>query len=256
MTQKNYTDKAHRLRFSQKLYRFIKAWLDFFTALSALIVLSPLFLVVAIAIKVDSKGPVFFTQNRIGKGGKLFKCIKFRSMSVEARHDIAGYEYAEVQSYITKVGAVIRKLSIDELPQLFNILAFQMSLIGFRPSQPSEHELNDARESYDMYQIRPGISGWAQVNGRDVLAAQPKKKAMFDAYYLEHFSLWLDIKIFFMTVVHILKSSDVEEGILEVAESTDAAEAAEEVVEAAEDAVEEALEAAPVAEKKEEYAIK
>ena len=119
-------------------------------------------------------------------------------MAQEARHDVAGYEYADVQSYITKVGKFIRKTSIDELPQLFCLLNFKMSLIGYRPSQSNEHELNDAREAYDMYQIRPGISGWAQVNGRDVLAAQPKKKAEFDAYYLEHFSLWLDIKIFIL----------------------------------------------------------
>ena len=135
-------------------------------------------------------------------------------MAVEARPDVAGYEYAEVNSYITKVGKVIRKLSIDELPQLFCLLTFKMSLIGFRPSQACEHELNNARESYDMYQIRPGISGWAQVNGRDVLAANPTKKAEFDAYYLKNFSLWLDIKIFFMTIGKVFKSEDVEEGVV------------------------------------------
>ena len=136
-------------------------------------------------------------------------------MAVEARPDVAGYEYADVQSYVTKVGAFIRRFSIDELPQLFNILTFKMSLIGFRPSQACEQELNDARESYDMYQIRPGVSGWAQVNGRDVLAANPTKKAEFDAYYLEHFSLWLDIKIFFMTIVKVFASDDVVEGVIE-----------------------------------------
>lgn len=206
---------SYKLNFSQKFYRGVKAMMDFIFALVALLILSPVFLITAIAIKLDSKGPVFFVQKRIGKNGKEFNCIKFRSMAVEARHDVAGYEYAEVNSYITKVGSVIRKLSIDELPQLFCLLSFKMSLIGYRPSQSCEHELNDARESYDMYQIRPGISGWAQVNGRDVLAAQPKKKAAFDAYYLEHFSLWLDIKIFFMTIVKVFKSEGVEEGVVE-----------------------------------------
>jgi O-antigen biosynthesis protein WbqP len=190
--------------------------MDFLIALIALIVLSPLFIIVAIAIKIDSPGPVFFVQKRIGKNGKLFNCIKFRSMSVDARHDVAGYEYENVSSYVTKTGAFIRKFSIDELPQFFNILTFRMSLIGFRPSQENETELNTARESYDMYQVRPGISGWAQVNGRDVLAANPKKKAEYDAYYLEHFSLWLDIKIFFMTIVKVFKSDDVVEGVIEV----------------------------------------
>lgn len=213
--------EAHKLSFFQKLYRLLKSIADFFIALGALIVLSPLFVIVAIAIKIDSKGPVFFVQKRIGKNGKIFNCVKFRSMSTEARHDVAGYEYAEATNYITKVGAFIRKTSIDELPQLFNMLTFKMSLIGFRPSQPSEHELNDARELYQLYQTKPGITGWAQVNGRDVLAAQPSRKATYDAYYLKHFSLWLDIKIFFMTIFKIFKKEDIEEGVINV-DSNDA----------------------------------
>lgn len=210
---------AYKLNNYQKFYCFIKACFDFFIALIALIVLSPLFLVVAIAIKIDSPGPVFFVQKRIGKNGRLFNCIKFRSMSVEARHDVAGYEYENVSSYVTKTGAFIRKFSLDELPQLFNILTFRMSLIGYRPSQTCEKELNEARESYDMYQVRPGISGWAQINGRDVLAAHPGKKAEYDAYYLEHFSLWLDIIIFFKTIVKVFKSDDVVEGVIEEPEN-------------------------------------
>ena len=210
------TSSTYKLKISQKIYRFVKAIMDFLIALIALIVLSPLFIIVAVAIKIDSPGPVFFVQKRIGKNGKLFNCIKFRSMSVDARHDVAGYEYKNVSSYVTKTGAFIRKFSIDELPQFFNILTFKMSLIGFRPSQVNETELNAARENYNMYQICPGISGWAQVNGRDVLAANPKKKAEYDAYYLKHFSLWLDIKIFFMTIVKVLKSDDVVEGVIEV----------------------------------------
>ena len=198
------------------MYRFVKAIMDFLIALFALIVLFPLFIIVAVAIKIDSPGPVFFVQKRVGKNGKLFNCVKFRSMSIDARPDVAGYEYENVSSYVTKTGAFIRKFSIDELPQFFNMLTFKMSLIGFRPSQENETELNTARESYEMYQIRPGISGWAQVNGRDVLAANPKKKAEYDAYYLEHFSLWLDIKIFFMTIVRVFKSDDVVEGGIEV----------------------------------------
>ena len=99
------------------------------------------------------------------------------------------------------------------------MLAGQMSLIGYRPSQSCENELNEARESYDMYQIRPGISGWAQVNGRDVLAAHPKKKAEYDAYYLRHFSLWLDIKIFFMTIIKVFKSDSVVEGVIDEAQN-------------------------------------
>lgn len=209
------TPIKHKLKTSQKIYRFIKAIMDFFVSLIAVIVLFPLFVIVAIAIKIDSPGPVLFIQKRIGKNGKLFNCIKFRSMSVNARPDVAGYEYENVSSYVTKTGAFIRKFSIDELPQLFNILTFKMSLIGFRPSQENETELNNARDGYDIYQVRPGISGWAQVNGRDILAANPKKKAEYDGYYVEHFSLWLDIKIFFMTIVKVFKKDDIVEGVIE-----------------------------------------
>ena len=215
MTKEMTKSTAHKLTAGQKVYRFIKAVMDFFAALLALILFSPLFIIVAIAIKLDSPGPVFFVQKRIGKNGKLFNCIKFRSMSTEARPDVAGYEYAEVTSYVTKVGKFIRKFSIDELPQIFNILAFQMSWVGYRPSQACEEELNTPREEYGMYQLVPGISGWAQVNGRDVLAAQPKKKAEFDAYYLHNFSFWLDVKIFFMTIAKVFGHSDVVEGVIE-----------------------------------------
>ena len=206
---------AHKLTVAQRVYRCIKAALDFLVALMALIILLPLFLVTAVAIKIDSHGPVFFVQDRIGRNGKIFRCIKFRSMSVSAHPSMAGYEYENVEAYITKTGAFIRRFSIDELPQLLNILAFQMSLIGYRPSQPCENDLNDARSVYDLYQLAPGISGWAQINGRDVLAANPKKKAEFDAYYLRHFSFWLDVKIFFITIVKVFRHDDVREGVLD-----------------------------------------
>lgn len=212
-----YVDTAEKyeLRFSQKLYCGFKAVCDFFIALIALIILSPLFLIVAIAIKIDSKGPVFFVQKRVGKNGKEFKCVKFRSMSEKANHNLAGYEYADAESYMTSVGKVIRKLSIDELPQLFNMLTFKMSLIGYRPSQNNEIELNQAREKLGVYGIVPGITGWAQINGRDVLAAHPTLKARYDAYYLHNMSLWLDIKIFFLTIFKILKKSDIFESVID-----------------------------------------
>ena len=204
---------AYLLSLRQRGYRVIKAVADFFIALCAIALLFPLFLIVALAIKLDSRGPVFFVQKRVGRGGKLFRCVKFRTMTTDANHEVAGYEYAEVTSYITRVGRFLRKTSIDELPQLFNMLTFKMSLIGYRPSQASETELNDARNAHNVHQLAPGISGWAQVNGRDLLAAHPTKKAEFDAYYLEHFSLLMDIKIFFLTIKTVLSSSDIAEGI-------------------------------------------
>ena len=226
------TIEKYELRFSQKLYCGFKAVCDFFIALLALIILSPLFLIVAIAIKIDSKGPVFFVQKRVGKNGKEFKCVKFRSMSEKANHDCPSYEYSGVESYITRVGKIIRKLSIDELPQLYNILNGKMYLISYRPVVPNEIELHEAREKFDVYQLKPGLTGWAQVNGRDVLAAHPTLKAKYDAYYLRNISLWLDIKIFFLTIFKILKKSDISEGVIaenaEVA-AEDAAFAKEEV---------------------------
>lgn len=204
---------AYLLSLRQRGYRVIKAVADFFIALCAIALLFPLFLIVALAIKLDSRGPVFFVQKRVGRGGKIFRCVKFRTMTTDANHEVAGYEYAEVTSYITRVGRFLRKTSIDELPQLFNMLTFKMSLIGYRPSQPCETELNDARKAHNVYQLAPGISGWAQVNGRDLLAAHPTKKAEFDAYYLKHFSLLMDVKIFFLTIKTVLSSSDIAEGI-------------------------------------------
>lgn len=216
------SENTYRLSRIQKVYRFIKSIADFLIALPASIILIPFFIIVAVAIKINSPGPVFFVQKRIGKGGKYFNCIKFRSMSVDARHDVAGYEYDDVEAQVTEVGRIIRKLSIDELPQLFNVLTFKMSLVGFRPSQPCEKELNDARENYGMYQIRPGISGWAQVNGRDLLAANPKKKAEYDRDYMVHMSPWLDIKILFLTIGKVVQKNDVVDGPVNIsAESAD-----------------------------------
>lgn len=209
-------NQMYKLKVRQKIYAGIKSFIDWNIAFVALIVLVPVFLIVGVAIKIDSKGPVFFSHKRIGKHGKEFYCIKFRSMTTDARHDVAGYEYEEVTSHITKVGKFIRKTSIDELPQLFNVICGKMSLIGYRPSQKSEITLNRARESYNLYQIKPGITGWAQVNGRDELAAKPVEKAKYDAYYLKNFSLFLDIKILFKTVKQIVcGDSEVREGIVD-----------------------------------------
>ena len=193
------TVEKYELRFSQKLYCGFKAVCDFFIALIALIILSPLFLIVAIAIKIDSKGPVFFVQKRVGKNGKEFKCVKFRSMSEKANHECPSYEYSGVESYITRVGKFIRKLSIDELPQLYNILNGKMYLISYRPVVPNEIELHEAREKFAVYQIRPGLTGWAQVNGYrgDTSII---KRIEHDLYYIENWTLGLDFKIMFLTV--------------------------------------------------------
>lgn len=198
----------------QRFYVFIKRVLDFLVSIVGIVLCIIPSLFIALAIKIEDGGPVFFKHKRIGRDGKEFVCVKFRSMSVNARHDIAGYQYPDVESQITKVGHFLRKTSLDELPQLVSLFSGDMSLIGYRPSQKAEVELNTARERCNLYQIRPGITGWAQVNGRDVLAAHPTLKAEYDAYYLRHISFKLDVKIFFMTIKSVFCYTDFEEGAI------------------------------------------
>lgn len=201
---------------SKKVYVGVKLVLDFLFAVIALILSSPIFLIVAIAIKMDSKGPVFFKHKRIGKDGKEFTCVKFRSMYITAKPNVAGYQNDGLKVYITRVGAFLRKTSLDELPQLFSLLNGKMSLVGYRPSQKCETDLNEARDEFGLSQIRPGITGWAQINGRDALAAKPKLKAKYDGYYLRNMSFFLDVKILFITIFKVLSCSDVAEGCYDI----------------------------------------
>lgn len=185
------------------LYKFIKRCFDFFVSLIALIVLLPLFLIVAIAIKIDSRGPVFFVQHRMGKNNKVFKCIKFRSMKKEAPKEMATSVLEHPEMHITRVGKFIRKFSIDELPQLINCLNGTMSIIGPRPVVLTEEKLIKLRTQLGVYNMKPGISGYAQVNGRDDVYY--KNKALLDAEYVKKASLWLDFKLILKTVVIVLK---------------------------------------------------
>ena len=203
-----------KLLWLQKVYYLFKCIMDFFISFITLIILAPVFIAVAIAIKIDSKGPVFFVFNRVGKNGKDFKCYKFRSMSIEAKPDSASCDFVQV-SHITKVGKFIRKTSIDELPQLINVLFGQMNLIGYRPVLRNEKVLNELRSNYGVYQLKPGITGYAQVNGRDLLGADPYKKAEYDSYYVSHISPWLDIKILFKTVIVVLRKDGNIDGKVE-----------------------------------------
>lgn len=209
-----HTSEFVTIKWHQKVYYTIKCICDFLIALIALIVLFPFFLIIAVAIKVDSKGPVFFVFNRVGKNGKDFKCYKFRSMSVEAKPDSASCDFVQI-SHITKVGKFIRKTSIDELPQLINVLFGQMNLIGYRPVLRNEKKLNNLRHKYGVYQLKPGITGYAQVNGRDLLGDDPYKKAEYDSYYVKHISPWLDIKILFKTVIVVLRKDGNIDGKVE-----------------------------------------
>ena len=206
--QRTSSIENYKLSTMQKIYYGFKCFCDVLIGIIISLILLPLFILVAIIIKIDSKGPVFFRQKRVGKNGKIYTCLKFRSMTADTPAYIKSNDFTDVKK-ITRVGAFIRKTSIDELPQFLCLAFGTMSLIGFGPSLDSEDILNEARELYGVHQVKPGISGWAQVNGRDVLAAVPKLKAQYDAYYVNNLSLWLDIKIVFKTIASVFSSKDV-----------------------------------------------
>lgn len=187
----------------------MKRVLDFLISLFALIILSPLFLIVSVGVLISDGSPVFFRQKRVGKNNELFEIYKFRTMK-RGTENVASNDLSDADVKITRFGKILRATSIDELPQLLNILNGSMSLIGPRPLIPEETRIRELREKYNVYSVRPGITGWAQVNGRDNVSAE--KKALLDKEYVEKQSLMLDIKIFFMTIYQVLCRKDVNEG--------------------------------------------
>ena len=187
----------------------MKRVLDFIISLFALIILSPLFLLVALIILIGDGTPVLFRQKRVGKNNELFTIYKFRTMK-RGTENVASGKLENANAKITKFGRILRATSIDELPQLFNILNGTMSLVGPRPLIPEETEIRELREKYNVYSIRPGITGWAQVNGRDNISLE--QKALLDKEYVEKQSLGFDIKILVMTVLKVLRREDVNEG--------------------------------------------
>ena len=187
----------------------MKRVLDFLISLFALIILSPLFLIVSVGVLISDGSPVFFRQKRVGKNNELFEIYKFRTMK-RGTENVASNDLSDADVKITRFGKILRATSIDELPQLLNILNGSMSLIGPRPLIPEETRIRELREKYNVYSVRPGLTGWAQVNGRDNVSAE--KKALLDKEYVEKQSLMLDIKIFFMTIHQVLCRKDVNEG--------------------------------------------
>lgn len=187
----------------------MKRFLDVFLSLAAIIVLSPLMLIISIIILIDNGTPVIFTQDRVGKDDKLFKIKKFRTMRTDAPN-VATAELEQSDKYITRSGKLLRRTSLDELPQLFNVLKGDMSFVGPRPLIPEESHIREIRREYGIYSVRPGLTGWAQVNGRDCLSDE--EKAAFDREYIEKESLWFDTKIFFRTIWVVLTGKDVVEG--------------------------------------------
>lgn len=189
---------------------FLKRIIDFILSLVGIIVLSPLLLILVIAIKVDSKGPVVFTQKRVGKNKKLFSIYKFRTMKIDTPKEMPTHLLKNPDEFITRVGKFLRKTSLDELPQLFNILKGDMAIIGPRPALWNQEDLIEERDKYGANDIRPGLTGWAQINGRDELEIDIK--ASLDRYYVERESFWMDVKCFFGTIVSVFKSDGVVEG--------------------------------------------
>lgn len=188
----------------------LKRILDFFLSLVGIIVLSPLLIILILAIKIDSKGPVIFTQKRVGKNKELFNIYKFRTMKVNTPKEVPTHLLENTDFFITKVGKFLRKMSLDELPQLFNILKGDMAVIGPRPALWNQDDLIEERDKYGANNIRPGLTGWAQINGRDELTYT--EKAQLDGYYVDRENFFMDIKCFFGTIVSVVKSEGVVEG--------------------------------------------
>lgn len=194
-------------------YPTIKRATDFILSLIAMIVLSPVFLIIAAWIKLDSKGPVFFKQKRIGKNKRHFHILKFRTMRTDTPSDMPTHMLQNPDAFITKSGKFLRKTSIDELPQIINILKGEMSIIGPRPALWNQHDLIAERDKYRANDIYPGLTGWAQINGRDELPIDVKAK--LDGEYVEKMSFAFDVEVFIKTVFSVLRSEGVKEGASE-----------------------------------------
>ena len=190
--------------------RILKRLIDLVLAALIMIVLSPVLLVLVLAIKLDSKGPVLFQQKRIGVNKTTFPILKFRTMRIDTPHDMPTHLLENPDQYITRVGGFLRKTSLDELPQLWNIFVGEMSFVGPRPALWNQYDLIEARDRFRANSVRPGLTGWAQINGRDEL--EINVKAELDGYYVSHLSFWFDLKCFFGSFTYVLGRKGVVEG--------------------------------------------
>jgi O-antigen biosynthesis protein WbqP len=191
-------------------YVYTKQIIDFLLALIGMLVLWPVLLIIAMAIKTTSKGPILFKQKRLGKNKSEFYILKFRTMRTDTPQDMPTHLLEDPDFFITKVGKFLRKTSLDELPQIINILKSEMSIVGPRPALWNQYDLIAERDKYGANDIKPGLTGWAQINGRDELPIE--KKANLDGEYVANLSFKFDIKVFFMTILSVLKSDGVKEG--------------------------------------------
>ncbi|WP_174614769.1 sugar transferase [Virgibacillus ihumii] len=192
------------------MYLKIKRFIDIILSLFGLIVLSPVFLILVIGIKLDSRGPVLFKQKRIGINKTHFRLLKFRTMRIDTPKDTPTHLLRDPEMYITKMGKFLRKTSLDELPQILNIIFGNMSIIGPRPALWNQYDLIAERDKYSVNDILPGLTGWAQIKGRDELPIDVK--ASLDGEYVQNISFKLDVKCFFGTFISVIKSDGVVEG--------------------------------------------
>lgn len=190
--------------------RFFKRALDVVLSACGLVVLSPVYLLLALAIKLDSPGPVFFRQKRVGIHKSYFNILKFRTMRIDTPHDMPTHLLADPDQWITRVGRFLRRTSLDELPQIWNIFVGEMSIIGPRPALWNQYDLIAERDKYGANDVRPGLTGWAQINGRDELEIDVK--ARFDGEYIRRMSFGFDVKCFFGTIFSVLREDGVVEG--------------------------------------------
>lgn len=190
--------------------KFFKRAIDIVLSFLGLIILSPIFAILALLIVVDDPGTVFFTQKRVGLNKEFFKLHKFRSMKMSTPHDTPTHLLDNPEQYITRMGKFLRKSSLDELPQIWDIFVGNMSIIGPRPALWNQDDLVAERDKYGVNNIRPGLTGWAQINGRDELEIPIKAK--FDGEYVENISFAFDCKCFFGTVFSVLRHEGVVEG--------------------------------------------
>lgn len=193
-----------------KLYLRIKRLIDIVLSLIGMIILSPIILLLIVAIKINSRGPVLFKQKRVGINKKHFNILKFRTMKIDAPKDTPTHLLDDPDQYITGVGKFLRKTSLDELPQIWNIFVGDMSVIGPRPALWNQYDLIDERDKYRANDVLPGLTGWAQINGRDELPI--KVKAKLDGEYIKKIGFWMDVKCFVGTLISVVKSDGVVEG--------------------------------------------
>lgn len=192
------------------IYRYFKRVIGFMISLIGFIVLIPVFLILIVCIKLDSKGPILFKQRRIGLHKKEFNILKFRTMKIDTPKDTPTHLLENPDMYITRVGKFLRKTSLDELPQIINIIKGDMCIVGPRPALWNQFDLIEERDKYGANDIVPGLTGWAQINGRDELPIDVKAK--LDGEYVKKCSFGFDVKCFFLTFVKVLKRDGVVEG--------------------------------------------